>query len=650
LENEFRTTTTDSEQTMTEHYENDDDAAVAEKNAEMRARLEEELNGVRVPEGYHVNASGVYDENAREYITRCPFWVQGLSRKSDGTEWSIRVAGWGCDGLLRTAKIDFSDLHGRPSAMLAKLDKEGFQMVPGLGKELVGYVSAFRNHPQYVEIERTGWHEIREGEFVFILPERVIGGDGTVEYDLDRLKNSELARAMRPSGTLADWVKHVALPAQGNPVVMFTLMLSFSGPLRFLVESEFLGVHWRAASSSGKSITLGVGASVWGCGAPCGGDRPVYMTTWLKTQNSLEWLCATRSDMLTACDELGEFQGDLASAIYMLSSGQGKLRMRSDATVRSSYKFRATVISTGEKSIEDVILEDGRSKAKAGQFIRMLNVECPQVFIDTKGKDPAEFVDKLRDDSGQYYCTAGVSFLEHLFGVAEGKDIPAVDTAQLRDRWDEVTAALRVPGLHDQHRRVIRRLGVVALAGLLAVDFGILPYTREEVVEAVAVVRDMWLRGVCVLSDAERAVRDLKEFIEDNLERRIQDYQKDAAIVRDRVAFRHRLDGRDLFLFTRVGFRRACGAANKDEVCRYLADKGLLHMNSAPRYQSRFSPIQDIMTGDDGNGRVFSRGSKVSFYAVEAKILSYEFEAKRPAPAAQPPEQTPPVKDGRRAW
>ena len=636
---------------MPESYEYDDDAARAERNRQRRERIARELEGVVVQDEYRICPNGVYDETAGSYITQKPFWIVGLSRKPEGREWSIKIAGWGYDDTLMTAKVDFSDLHGHSSSMLALLDKAGFPMVPGAGKLLVKYITSFEKSRHFIEMDRTGWYEISPGEAVFVTPERVFGSTGDILFDLDLLKNSELARAMRPAGSLQDWIDNVAVRAKSNPIPMVTLMHSFSAPLRWLLESEFLGIHWRGPSSIGKSITLGIGASVWGSGAPCGGDRPTFLMTYNGTQNSLELLCHSRNDLVLALDEIGEFAGDLSRFVYMLSSGRGKSRMRSDASMRSPYKFRAPLLSSGEKSIEDVIQEDGHRKAKAGQFIRVLNIECGSgIFVDTKGEDPETFVNGIRESCGQFYGTAGVAFLEHLFGEVEGKEIAPVDTAELRKRWDAITTALQVPDLQDQHKRVIRRLGIVGLAGSMAVDFGILPYTHDEVIAAVASVRDMWLRSACVLSDAARAARDLKEFIEDNLDRRIQEYARDATVIRDRVAFKMRLEGRDLFLFSRVGFRRACGMSNTDEVCRYLADSHLLHQNSKPRYQSRFSPVHEILGGDDENGRTFNRGSKVSLYAVEASILNFNFGSKKVESAT--PQETPnnPRRGNKRAW
>ncbi len=628
----------------------DEDRELAARNDRLRDRLSEELNGVLLPDDYNVHPNGVYDVLEAAYITQKPFYVIGLCRTPDGGDWSIKVGGWGYEDEFLTSKIDFSDLHGRPSNVLARLDKAGFSMIPGVGKLLVKYIKSFRS-PRFIEFDRTGWHEVKPGEGIFVLPERVFGSNGDVPFDLDLLRNSELARAMRPAGSLQDWIDNVAARAKSNPIPMVTLMHSFSAPLRWLLESEFLGIHWRGPSSIGKSITLGMGASVWGCGAPCGGDRPTFVMTWNGTQNSLEGLCHSRNDLLLALDEIGEFSGDMSRFIYMASGGRGKSRMRSDASMRSPYKWRAPLLSTGEKSIEDVIQEDGHRKAKAGQFIRVINVECGSgIFVDTKGEDPETFVNAIREACGQFFATPSISFLEHLFGTVEGKEIEPVNTVELRKRWDTITDALQVPDLHDQQKRVIRRLGVIALAGSLAVDFGILPYTHDEVIAAVASVRDMWLATSSVLSDAARAARDLKEFIEDNLERRIQEYGKGADVVRDRVAFKIRFDGRDMFLFSHVGLRRACGMSNTDEVCRYLADHGLLHQNNKPRYQSRFTPIQEIMMGDEQNGRVYNNGSKISLYAVEAKILDFDFGERKVESPVQPAIPSPPCKANKRVW
>ena len=255
----------------------------------------------------------------------------------------------------------------------------------------------------------------------------------------------------------------------------------------------------------------------------------------------------------------------------------------------------------------------------------------------------------IMDESHRYRASAGVRAINELKPVIglELTATPFVETARGAVPFQNViydyplgkamaNGFVKEPAvvITDQEKRVIRRLGIVGLAGTMAVDFGILPYTHEEVIAAVAAVRDMWFSSTNVLSDAARAVRNLKEFLEENLDRRIQDYGRGAKVIHDRVAYRTRLEGQDLFLFTRKELIHACGETNTNEICRFLIEHDLLHQNSKPRFQSKFISINEIMMDDDEE--TVGKDSRVNFYSVKASILNFEFERKRKEPAALP--------------
>jgi putative DNA primase/helicase len=91
--------------------------------------------------------------------------------------------------------------------------------------------------------------------------------------------------------TLADWQEYVAKPVSGNPILIFSLAVSFASPLlKMLGSGETGGFHFHGITSSGKTTGLMVGASSWGSAAPPSNNSgDSFINTWKTTgQDELE--------------------------------------------------------------------------------------------------------------------------------------------------------------------------------------------------------------------------------------------------------------------------------------------------------------------------------------------------------------------------
>jgi len=128
--------------------------------------------------------------------------------------------------------------------------------------------------------------------------------------------------------------------------------LAFSGPLLAPLGQLGGGLHFRGASSSGKTTLLNLAASVWG-------DRQL-ITQWRATTNGLEAIAATLNDMLLPLDEIAEIlPRELHQAIYMLANGTGKARMTKEVVLADQARWRLALISSGEISVDEKLKEAG---------------------------------------------------------------------------------------------------------------------------------------------------------------------------------------------------------------------------------------------------------------------------------------------------
>jgi hypothetical protein len=136
--------------------------------------------------------------------------------------------------------------------------------------------------------------------------------------------------------------------------------------MRFLQNAESGILHLFGTSSSGKTTTLQVLASLLGTGASTGHADSLLMS-WRTTDNGLESPAEARRDGVLLIDELHMLPDPtkLENSLYTLANGAGKSRMKADTSMRAIKRWSAQVVSTGERSIEHVITTAAGKHSKA---------------------------------------------------------------------------------------------------------------------------------------------------------------------------------------------------------------------------------------------------------------------------------------------
>ncbi len=220
------------------------------------------------------------------------------------------------------------------------------------------------------------------------------------------------------TGTLETWQARIAARCVGNSRLIFSLGAAFAGPLLGICHEENGGFHLRGASSTGKTTSLYVAASLFG-----GKD---YIQRWRATANGLEATAKMYNDLLLPLDEMGEINPkDAGEVAYMLGNGTGKARARADKSggARDKAKFRCLFLSTGEISLacgDDQDLEEKKILSKIQLFFEMhgdSRFTSWHKDFDTKTYNRAGFK-KTEDDRSEYYV------LEEVFKneICQGSD------------------------------------------------------------------------------------------------------------------------------------------------------------------------------------------------------------------------------------
>jgi uncharacterized protein (DUF927 family) len=454
-------------------------------------------NKVYVEKNYFTLSDGLYylDSVSSNKIKLCsPIYVIGDFADSTDTNWSKRIE---IETRLNTRKqltLPAKDLLGNPENAISYLVNEGLKIEssPNAARLIRDYIFYANSDKLYITVTEIGWKGKNYQEIIdkpeYRLPDAIYGADPIFEVYNDKSDN-----LYQTHGSLEDWKDNVGKFCQGNPLLVLLVSYALSGVLLKPCQIEGGGLHVFGASSTGKTSCAIIAGSVCGGGASRGFSRQ-----WRSTSNALENIAVMHNDNFLLLDEISQATPETISTVsYMLSNGQGRARLKADATMRQIRTWSINYLSTGEQTISDKIEEDKRYKTQAGQEIRAIDLPIDEKEGETPFKnihqmtDTNEFVDKVRSNALKYYGQPLRCFLNCLL---KDKEAFATHLDDVTENIEKFKKAYCPPGSSNQVIRVADKFGLIAATGELAVKLGIFPFKKLEVFEATGFCFEMWIK------------------------------------------------------------------------------------------------------------------------------------------------------------
>lgn len=281
----------------------------------VRAAIKDAMPQAKYPAGFAITKKGlIFETDEGPRLIAGNFEVLAQTRDRHSQSW----------GLLIRWRDDDNEVH-QVAIARSLLASDGLavrQMLADGGLDVSPYTKDRNLLQQFlsmVKIDRRARAVSRVGgaDGSFALPDRTIdnGRGDLVVYQ----GTAALDHEYRTKGTLEAWQSGVARLAAGNSRVVVALCAALVGPLLEAVSAEGGGLHFRGASSIGKSTALNAAASVWG--------PPSFVRQWRATSNGLEGIAELSNDALLILDELAHLDPkEAGSAAYLLANGCGKSR------------------------------------------------------------------------------------------------------------------------------------------------------------------------------------------------------------------------------------------------------------------------------------------------------------------------------------
>lgn len=415
---------------------------------------------------------------------------------------------------------------------------------------------------------RPGWHE----SGAFVLPGRTIGSD-KVRYQASA-KGQNLFSVR---GSLEGWKVEVAAKCEGNPVLTLAIGCALAGPLLSLVGVLGGGVHLVGDSSSGKSLAQLIGSSVWG-------DPGIFAASWDMTKGGLEIEASSRNDTMLPLDEIKRADPKRVQEMaYSLANGQGKGTMTRDREARGKLSWRLLALSSGERSLSEHAAISGNA-AHAGAELRMVDVNAGtrthRAFDELHGLEGADFHRQLTVAVGANHGHIGPAFVEKLLA---SDDRPGLleDFAGIRAQFVEDNA---------QAGRVADRFAVIALAGEMAIAYGLLPWTPGTALADCQLLYGEWLSRVGGGNAEDRQIlAGILDFIDKHGSSRFSDVEDQTPDTKvfNRAGYWEVVGVKRLYLFNKSALTEAAHGHGLARVVKALEGAGALAKHDTDRDSRR---------------------------------------------------------------
>jgi len=503
-----------------------------------------------------------------------------------------------------------ADLPMNENALAQTLAKARFQIEP-LRKQkelLAAHIHKCPCERLQRLSSRLGWHND-----TYLLPDKAIAPEGSEGEGLMYRSHNVIEPAYSTQGTLEEWRQQIAAKAQGNSKLILALCTAFAAPLLKPYGTDRGGflIHLRGGSSTGKTTALNVAASVYG-------KPSTFAIQWRATSNALEGIAESRNDGLLALDEVGQARAkDLEPLAYMLANGRGKERSNKNADNRAARHWRNIGLSTGERSYSDIIGEDGKHRARAGQELRFLDNEADAgkgygLFDHLAGQASAADLSRyLNASAKRYHGTAGEAFLQCVaneYGQLE---------ADIAGKVEAFAKQVTPEGADGQAYRAAAHFGLLAAAGELASKYGITGWQTGEASEAIATCFAAWLEGFGTGNkEQQQALSDIRTLLAMHGASRFDDWEyRDNRPSLNRLGYtRDTEDGDQHFIVL-------CDVFEK-EIC-----KGHNYKNAIKALQAEGALIAD--KGKTQKTERYDKGGKnIKTYCISARALGLPIQSK----------------------
>ncbi len=299
--------------------------------------------------------------------------------------------------------------------------------------------------------------------------------------------DGQLAAGYCQAGTFEGWCAAVRPLAQ-FPKVMLGIYAALTPPMLEILNSDNFITSYAGATSQGKTITLRVAASCWGC--PNEKSTTATIGTWDATRVWFGRAPAVLNHLPLVVDDTKRASNKdmISQMIYDVASGRGRGRGSQQGLARNDA-FRTVMITSGEAPITS-FSEDGGTRA------RVL-----EVWGSPFGKADAataQIVNRVNDAVHDHYGHLGPRVVQYLIEHRE-------DWAAWREQYRQFRQQFAdKAGDNSVAARMATHLAAIGMTARLVHQAVEMPWQYRDV------VTELWGELTAETPEADRAAVALR--------------------------------------------------------------------------------------------------------------------------------------------
>lgn len=457
------------------------------------------------------------------------------------------------------------------------------EKLPRLISDFISKTEPLDQTKHYIS-SKIGWQKNKGEHLIFILDKgkNDVFNSSQNNQSAYRLKTQRETQFEVSKHTLQDWQDKVVRYTAGNPYLVFALCVAFVPPLLKFTDIDGACFNLHGESSKGKTTALKLASSVWGS----------QISTFNTTANGLEGFLRDHNDALAILDELSVTDASQVKKIpYLIGNGTGKRRMSKEAETRDPISFRTVVLSTGEMNLKGK-LSEVKETATAGSTVRFIDIgvnKCKHGILDTlhgfaDSKSLIEHINKYTNPNSQD-AIKGVAIREYLKFLVSNKEVLTGLNNMIRSQENKLIEMLGYENknINTQTLRVIKSFSLVAIAGLLVKDAGVLKFNDinfsddDIIVNSIAQVLKWYLqdRGdIGATSEQVEVYEALQGVIEEEQNKFIDLNSKDSRTFGEVYGYKETKGEEEYFYFNPKTFNTKI--KGRHYVVKYLISKGVI--------------------------------------------------------------------------
>jgi Domain of unknown function (DUF927) len=417
------------------------------------------------------------------------------------------------------------DVADKPTEVRSRLRKFNAALSPNYRESIREVNAAIRAQPSHFfrHAASTGWLADDSG---FVTSYGIIDSKIRLRKILPPVRlNDGHRRGGRPEGSLAEWKKEVAVPCGYSDLGITMLCVAFAALQLKATNRRSFGLHVHGPSKVGKSTILLAGSSIAGVG------REEELPNWDATSAAVGELCRQYCDTFMPINEVAllkkkDAYRKIQPTIYQIAEGRERDRHSKSgfATTDGSAYHRTIFGSTAEHSFDHYAKLAGEARDE-GELARCIEIPAvrngratvidrfPESVPLERREAWAKFtLKRVREGCKRHHAVALRPFVKYL--MSDPQRVRRRVAAYMLEFMGAVDPGRMTPA----REHAAEHCALIYAGGCAAVDAGVLPYRKRDVMRAITrCCRDALKAANGVSDPLLRAKRVLRRNLESNV-------------------------------------------------------------------------------------------------------------------------------------